>query len=143
MSRDPTKLKVFQLADELALTVYRLTREFPSEERFGLQSQLRRAAVSVPANIVEGCARITKRDYVRFLTVALGSASEARYLLSLARRLGLTASDAEVIERQYRGLMQGLQHLITSLTQRQDPEEGNRTETTRPDPESSTVLPEA
>ena len=142
MSRDPAKLKVFLLADELALTVYRLTREFPPEERFGLQAQIRRAAVSVPANIVEGCARITKRDYVRFLNVALGSASEARYLLSLARRLGLTANHAEVIERQYRGLMQGLQHLITSLTKRQDPEEGNRTET-RPDPESSTVLPEA
>ncbi|MCU0290599.1 MAG: four helix bundle protein [Thermoanaerobaculaceae bacterium] len=142
MSRDPAKLKVFQLADELVLAVYHLTKDFPPEERFGLQSQLRRAAVSVAANIVEGCARITKRDYIRFLNLALGSASEARYLISLARRLRLIATDAEVIEQRYRGLMQGLQHLITSLTKRQDKEEGNRTEI-RPDPESSTVLPEA
>ena len=84
MSRDPTKLKVFKLADDLVPEVYRRTRGFPSEERYGLQSQIRRAGISVSTNLVEGCARRTTKDYLRFIEISLGSASEARYLLSLA-----------------------------------------------------------
>ena len=88
MSRDPTKLKVFHLADELAVKVYRVTRSFPVEERYWLQAQLRRAAVSVPTNIVEGCARNSEKDYLHFVDVAIASASEVRYLLGLTTRLG-------------------------------------------------------
>jgi four helix bundle protein len=94
MPRDPHKLEVFRLAHQLAIEVYRATNSLPSEERFGLQSQLRRAAVSVPANLVEGCARRSLRDYQRFVEVALGSAVEVRYLLDLTDDLGLVSTVA-------------------------------------------------
>ncbi|MDO8834424.1 MAG: four helix bundle protein [Vicinamibacterales bacterium] len=89
MARDPKKLEVFHQAHRLALEIYVLTAGFPPAERFGLQSQLRRAAVSIPCNIVEGCVRRGVRDYQRFLDIALGSAAEVRYLLELTDSLQL------------------------------------------------------
>lgn len=94
MSRDHRQLKVFQLADELVLDIYGLTKAFPPEERYGLQSQLRRSAVSVAANLVEGCARESEQEYLQFLRIALGSASECRYLLELSVRLDYLASES-------------------------------------------------
>ena len=89
--RDHRKLEVFRLADDLALRVYALTKSFPENERYGLVSQLRRAAVSVAANIVEGAARQTRTDFVRMLTIAYGSACELEYELSLAIVSGTSA----------------------------------------------------
>jgi len=119
MSRDPGKLKVFALADELVVMVYRATGTLPVEERYGLQAQIRRAAVSVTANIVEGCARRTLRDYLHFLGIAIASASEVRYLLQLTRRLGFLdeARVSELVTR-YGDLIRGLQTLVGSLEAR-------------------------
>jgi four helix bundle protein len=85
--RDYKKLEVFHLADSLALRIYKATSKSPADERFGLTSQLRRAAVSVGANIVEAAARSSQGDFARLLHVAYGSACEMEYELSLAGRL--------------------------------------------------------
>jgi four helix bundle protein len=92
--RDHKKLKAFALADKVALMTYKVTRSFPQEEIYGLTSQMRRAAVSVPSNIVEGCARSSEQEYRRFLDIAFGSLRELAYQFSLASRLGYVASSS-------------------------------------------------
>lgn len=82
------------MADQLALAVYAATKSFPKDELFGLTSQMRRAAVSVASNIVEGCARHGEAEYLHFLEVAYGSARELEYQASLAVRLGYLQEDA-------------------------------------------------
>lgn len=88
-----TDLKVWRRSHQLVLQIYRLTAGFPSEERFGLVSQLRRAAASVPTNIAEGSKRRHSADYARFLNVAEGSLAETEYLLILGKDLGYVGGD--------------------------------------------------
>jgi four helix bundle protein len=88
MARDYTKIKAWQLADELALLVYRATKEFPKSEVWGLTSQMRRAAVSVPANIVEGSARRNRNEYIQFLYIAKSSLAELSYYIKFTRECG-------------------------------------------------------
>ena len=87
MGRDFKKIKAWQHADDLAIQVYRQTKSFPREELFGITSQLRRAVVSIPTNIVEGANREHKKEYLHFLHIAKGSIAETEYLLGLAKRL--------------------------------------------------------
>jgi len=89
--RDHAQLRAFELADEVVMLVYRTTTGFPKEELFGLTSQIRRAAVSVPSNIVEGCARDSEAEYLRFLNIAFGSLRELHYQLNLSKHLGFFA----------------------------------------------------
>lgn len=85
--KDFRTLKVWQKAHRFVLEVYQHTSDFPKDERFGLTSQLRRSAVSVPSNIAEGCGREGDRELSRFFSYSAGSASEAEYQLLLARDL--------------------------------------------------------
>jgi four helix bundle protein len=85
-------LMVWQRAHDFVLKLYRSTKAFPREEIYGLTSQIRRAAVSVPSNIAEGCGREGDRELARFCQIAMGSASEAEYQLLLAHDLGYMES---------------------------------------------------
>ena len=85
--RDHTKLRAFELADEVAILIYKVTSDFPKNEIYGLTSQMRRAGVSVPSNIVEGCSRETQSEYLRFLEIAFSSLKELHYQFSIAIRL--------------------------------------------------------
>ena len=83
-----TELKVWQPGHALVLTVYRMTTGFPKAEQYGLTSQLRRAALSVPTNIAEGSKRLGGQEYARFLNIAEASLAETEYLLMVSRDLG-------------------------------------------------------
>lgn len=87
MYEDTSKLLVWQKSHELVLKIYEITKNFPQNEAFGLTSQIRRASVSVPSNIVEGKARGFNKEYKRFLLMARGSLEEVKYQMMLARDL--------------------------------------------------------
>jgi four helix bundle protein len=113
--RDHRNLRAFELADQLALEVYKATKAFPKEELFGLTSQMRRAAVSVPSNVVEGCARQSKAEFIRFLDIAFGSGRELAYQMSLASRLKyMTEEDSQRLEAIANEMLKVLSGLIKS-----------------------------
>jgi four helix bundle protein len=92
--KDFRQLKVWEKSHQLALAVYKETKKFPKEELYGLTSQIRRASMSVPTNIAEGCGRNTDKDFARFIQVSMGSASETEYQLILARDLEFISQDS-------------------------------------------------
>ncbi len=94
--QDYSQLEVATLAEEVAISTYQLTAGFPVEERYGLQAQMRRSAVSIGSNIAEGAGRTTDGDFRRFLGVAMGSANELHFQARLAARLGLCEDEASV-----------------------------------------------
>lgn len=91
------QLLVWQVAQELAVAIYKITKSFPKEERFGLTSQVKRAAASISANIAEGFGRKTIKDKVQFYRIAYGSLLETKNFLYLANRLGYV-SKSELID---------------------------------------------
>lgn len=93
MLRDYRKVKAWQLADDFVVAVYKTTKHFPREERYGLTDQFRRAAISVAANICEGASRSSKKDYLHFLYMARGSSNESQYYAHLAQRLGFLSEE--------------------------------------------------
>ena len=115
--RDFKQLKVWDKAHHLTLHIYRITKCFPSDERFGLTSQLRRAAASVSTNIAEGCGRDSEREFGRFMGIAAGSASEVEYQLLLARDLKYLRSETHIeISQQVNEIKKMLNSFIQKLT---------------------------
>ena len=92
--RNFMELKVWQKAHQLVLEVYYITREFLLEERYGIVSQIRRSAASIPANIAEGCGRESDREFSHFMNIASGSACETEYHILLAHDLNFLQDDA-------------------------------------------------
>ena len=114
--RDYNKIEAWQLADDLTVAVYEKTRAFPREELYGLTNQIRRSASSVPANIVEGSARASKKEYLHFLYIARGSLAETQYFIHLSHRLGyLAATDATARTAQGRQTFACLHGLIQAV----------------------------
>ncbi len=96
--RDFKKLTVWERAHNFVLNVYKLTNLFPKEELYGITSQLRRASVSIPTNIAEGCGKQTEKDFARYLSIAAGSTSEVEYLLILSKDLKFISDSIAVIQ---------------------------------------------
>jgi four helix bundle protein len=87
------KLEVWKLADDLAFEIYKITQQFPKEEIYGITSQIRRSALSIPTNIVEGYSRKGDKELSRFVNIGLGSLAETKYLLYFSNRLGYLEKD--------------------------------------------------
>ena len=112
--RPHEKLDVWNMAIEFVIVVYRMTETFPSHERFGLTSQIRRSAVSVPANIAEGAARRTSKEFNQFLSHAQGSASELETELLIAFRLGYLQEEQYLSARK---TIDSIGRMIVGLSQ--------------------------
>jgi len=116
MDKPHKKLDVWQQAMRLTQTIYEITKSFPAEEKFGLVSQMRRAAVSIPCNIAEGAARQGKREFRNFVSMAQGSLSELDTQLELALLLGyLRRERLDVLSDQLLRIDKMLTGLIRSL----------------------------
>src|SRR5690348_1155821 len=116
------KLRVYQAAEDLAVLVYRACRSLPIEERFGIGQQLRRAAVSVGSNIAEGAARGSNAELIRFLYIALGSATEIEFQLGLAIKLELLNRDT--VDAALQSSL-AIQRMLTRLIVRLRPAPGS------------------
>jgi len=114
--RDFKKYDIWTLSHFLTLEIYSLTKKFPKEEIYGLTSQIRRASSSISTNISEGCGRDSDAEFNRFLTIALGSATESEYLIILSKELGYIDStsfeklnsDINIIKQKIYSLKQKL-----------------------------------
>lgn len=115
-------LDVWRESMTVATEIYSVTRRFPDDEKFGLVSQMRRATVSIPANIAEGYGRETSGAFIQFLRIAQGSAKELETLIELSKQLGfLSSADAETVELRNFRVAKMLRALIRTIEQRRKP----------------------
>ncbi len=118
MARDFRRITAWQKTDDLVVKIYEITRTFPKDELYALTSQIRRAAISVPANIAEGSSMSHKKEYVRFLHYAKASLGEVDYYLHLARRLDYlsagTYDECFAMKEEAARTLQGLIHAVRS-----------------------------
>jgi four helix bundle protein len=116
LKRAHTELEAWREGIALVKAMYEATKGFPAEERYGLTSQIRRAAVSIPANIAEGAARGTKKEFLQFLIIARGSISELETLLTIAEEVGFLSNEkAGDLDRSCDQVSSRLSGLITSV----------------------------
>ena len=108
------KLTVWQKAMDLVVDIYSLTSKFPKEEMYGLSSQMRRCAVSIPSNIAEGSLRKTKKDFSHFLIIAFGSGAELETQLKLAKRLGFISDEQY---NKHNALLNEIMKMLNKLTE--------------------------
>ena len=112
------ELLVWQKSIEFVTQIYNLTNKFPKDENYGLSSQLRRAAISIPSNIAEGAARNTNKEFVRFLYMARASASEIETQLIISKKLNYLNSDNESLDSDLLIILKMLTSLIHKISQR-------------------------
>jgi four helix bundle protein len=117
--RNPKQLAVADQAMSLAVALYRLTSDFPTDERFGLVAQMRRAAVSVGSNIAEGCGRSGNPDFLRFLQIARGSTTELAFQLSLSAKLGFGGPTGYIIVAEQLDHVQRMLNRLAASVRRQ------------------------
>jgi four helix bundle protein len=116
MVKDVKELEVFKLAHSLVLDLYKLTENFPQEERFGLISQMRRSAFSIPMNLIEGSNRLNTKEYRRFVGIAKGSAGEISYQIFLSKDLGYVSTEVySDLRDKYEIVIKMLSNLAKSL----------------------------
>jgi four helix bundle protein len=114
--KDFRSLKVWEKAHEMTIAVYKETKNFPKEELYGLVSQMRRAASSIPTNIAEGCGKHSEKEFANFLQIAMGSASETEYLIFLSGELEYISKDkTQVLINQVTEIKKMLASLIKSI----------------------------
>ena len=114
--RDFRKYKVWEQSHKLTLEIYSVTKKFPSEEKFGLISQTRRACASIPTNIAEGCGKSSEKDFARYLGIAFGSASELEYQILLSRDLNfLSLEKHDILYDEIVSIKKQLYSLIQKL----------------------------
>ena len=121
--RPHEKLDVWRAAMDFVVTIYKTTESFPKEERFGLTSQVRRAAVSVPANIAEGAARRSPKEFIHFISNAQGSASELETELLIAQRLGYIQEGTYL---EMRSSLNNIGRMLIGLTRHLERRMGSR-----------------
>jgi four helix bundle protein len=113
------ELEVFKLSHSLVLNVYKLTENFPPEERFGLIQQMRRSAYSIPMNLIEGSNRLSTKEYRRFVGIAKGSAGEISYQVILAKDLGYVPEEVySELKNKYEIVIKMLSNLAKSLAKK-------------------------